>query len=126
MNEILLNIISVIVTAVVIPLITWTGSELIRWLNTKTKNAKAEEYIRTATDIITNAVRTVFQTYVDSLKKSGSFNEGAQRIALLKAKGIILEQMSDGVREFISANYGDFDNWLETRIESSIDKLRNS
>lgn len=40
MNEILLNIISVVVTAVVIPLISLLGSKLHELINSKIKNEK--------------------------------------------------------------------------------------
>ena len=41
MNEILINVLSIIITSVIIPLITWGGTELIKLIQTKTKNAKA-------------------------------------------------------------------------------------
>ena len=69
MNEIVINVISCLMTAVVIPLISLLGSKLITWLNTKIKNDKASNLLTQATTIVLNAVKTVFQTYVDSLKK---------------------------------------------------------
>lgn len=69
MNEIILNIISVVVTAVILPLISYAGARLITWLNTKIKDENAKQQLTVATDIVTNAVRSVFQTYVEVLKK---------------------------------------------------------
>ena len=73
MNEVLLNILSVVVTAVILPLISYAGTRLISYLNSKIKDEKARELLTQATGVVTNAVRAVFQTYVDSLKKSGNF-----------------------------------------------------
>lgn len=66
MNEMLINIISVLVTAVVIPVISLLGAKLVSWLSTKIKNEKANKMIKTATEIVVSAVKTVFQTYVDA------------------------------------------------------------
>ena len=79
-----------------------------------------------ATQIVTNAVKVVFQTYVESLKNSGNFTKEAQIEALTKAKNIVLSQIGSDVKEYISSNYGDFNNWLEIQIESTINSLKNS
>ena len=120
MNEILLNILSVIVTAVVLPLISFAGTRLITWLNTKIKDENARQQLTVATTIVTNAVRLVSQTYVDSLKASGSFDKEAQRIALEKAKDAALAQMNQDVKDYITTTYGDLENWLITQIEATI------
>lgn len=125
MNEILINIISVLVTAVVLPLISFAGTKLISWLNTKVKDENAKMQLTVATNIVKNAVLTVFQTYVDSLKASGTFNAQAQSTALLKAKEIALSQMTAEVKEYIIKNYGDIETWLTTQIESTIKLLKS-
>ena len=85
MNEILFNILSVVVTAVILPLISFAGTKLITWLNTKITDENGKIPLTVATTIVTNAVRSVFQTYVEVLKKSGSFDAESQKIALTKA-----------------------------------------
>lgn len=125
MNEILLNILSVVVTAIILPLISMVGGKLINWLSTKIKNEKAGNLIGTATEIVINAVKSVFQTYVDSLKKEGKFDKESQLIALNKAKNVAISQMTEEVKEFIRENYGDLNAWLNTQIEATIDTLKN-
>lgn len=80
-----MNVLSCIVTAVVIPLITLLGSKLIKWISSKIDNEKTEKDLTGATTIVLDAVKCVFQTYVETLKKEGSFNKNAQLIALNKA-----------------------------------------
>ena len=109
MNDILINVISAVVTTVLLPLITWAGTKLIQYIGTKVKNEKAAALLTTATTIVLNAVRSVFQTYVESLKASGSFNAEAQKTALSKAKDIALSQLGDDVKEYISSTYGNLD-----------------
>lgn len=120
MNEILLNILSVVVTAVVLPLISYAGIKLSTWLNTKIKDENARRLLTSATTIVTNAVGLVAQTYVDSLKASGSFDEEAQRTALAKAKDTALSQMNQDVKDYITTTYGNLENWLTTQIEATI------
>ena len=125
MNDILLNILSVVVTSIILPLITYAGARLIAFLNSKIKDENSKLLLTTATDIVVNAVRSVFQTYVESLKARGNFDKEAQLIALNKAKDIALEQMTDEVKNFISKNYGSVDAWLTTTIESTINLIKN-
>ena len=125
MNEIIINIISVVVTSIVLPLISIAGAKLIQFINSKIKNNKAADLLTTATTIVINAVRSVFQTYVEALKKEGNFNKDAQIIALNKAKDIVLTQMTDEVKEYLVKTYGSLDSWLDTNIEATINILKN-
>ena len=125
MNEIIINIISVVVTSIVLPLISIAGAKLIQFINSKIKNNKAADLLTTATTIVINAVRSVFQTYVEALKKEGSFNKHAQLIALNKAKDIALTQMTDEVKNYLVTTYGSLDSWLDTNIEATINILKN-
>ena len=125
MNEIIINIISVVVTSIVLPLISIAGAKLIQFINSKIKNNKAADLLTTATTIVINAVRSVFQTYVEALKKEGSFNKDAQIIALNKAKDIALTQMTDEVKDYLVTTYGSLDSWLDTNIEATINIVKN-
>lgn len=126
MNEIWLPIISTIVTAVVLPLITLAGNKLIGWLGTKLKNEKSAEYIKKATTIIVLCVKMVSQTYVESLKKAGRFDEAAQKEALSRCKAAVKIQLTDDIKAFLTEAYGDFEVWLNTQIEASINTLKNA
>lgn len=126
MNDILLNVLSVLLTAVILPLISIAGTQLIKFINSKIKNNELAKQLTTATTIVTNAVRVVFQTYVDTLKKNGSFDKDAQAEALTRAKNIALSQITEDTKSYIEDNYGDFNNWLIIQIEATIDLLKNS
>lgn len=125
MNEILINIISVVVTSIVLPLLSIAGAKLVQLINSKIKNNKAANFLSTATTIIINAVRSVFQTYVEDLKKEDKFDEASQKLALLKARDIALNQMTDDVKNYITSTYGDLDTWINTNIEATINILKN-
>lgn len=125
MNEILINIISIVVTSIVLPLLSIAGAKLVQLINSKINNNKAANFLSTATTIIINAVRSVFQTYVEALKKEDKFDEASQKLALLKARDIALNQMTDDVKNYITSTYGDLDTWINTNIEATINILKN-
>lgn len=75
MNQILLNILAIVTTCIILPLISFLGIKLSQWLSTKIKDEKAKALFTKATEIVTNAVRTTFKIYVESLKNSGSFGK---------------------------------------------------
>lgn len=125
MNQILLNILAAVTTCIILPLISFLGIKLSQWLSTKIKDEKAAALFKKATEIVTNAVRVTFQTYVESLKNSGSFGKDEQLIALNKAKQIITSELTEELKAFISENYGDLQVWISNQIEASIYKLKN-
>ena len=126
MQEILLNILYVLVTTVIIPLITAIGVRIINKINGEIKDSQNNKMLTDATLAVTNAVKTVFQTYVESLKASGTFTLESQKEALHMAKTIALSQIKTDTQVFIQENFGDFDKWLANQIEATIYKLKNN
>lgn len=124
MNEIVINIISVVVTSIVIPLITFLGVKLTQWLNTKIKGEKERNLLTKITEIITNNVASTFQTFVESLKKENKFDLNAQAQALRKTKESIFNELSDEAIQYIDNNFGDFNEWITTQIEATIYKMK--
>ena len=75
MNEIVLKAIYCLIIADSMPLIALLGSKLIKWLSSKIDNAKTNRLARNVINIVANAVKVVFQTYADSLKKETSIKK---------------------------------------------------
>lgn len=125
MNETWTTIICSLISVVVLPLIGLATDAFIKWIKTKTNNEKVLSALTIATTIITNAVKSVCQTYVDEKKKNNCFCEECQAEALQKAKDAALEQMSEELKSELAANYGDLDKWLTTMIEATINSLKN-
>ena len=124
MNEIILSIISVVVTSVVLPLITLGGTKLIQLINQKIKDEKTRNLLTGLSTIVERAVRSVTQTYVDSLKKSGKFDQEAQLVALSLAKEEVLKEINEETRAFIETNYGNINDFVTTQIESTINLIK--
>ena len=117
---ILLTALSVLVTG----LATWSVSALTKWLNTKIKDTKAAGYLTQITQIVTDAVMNVFQSFVQTLKDNGNFGEEAQAEAREKALAIIQSQLTDELKAYIQENFGDMQNWLLSKIEAIIYSLK--
>ena len=120
MNEIILNLITVIVTAVIIPLITLLGKKLIEWVNLKIDNELGKKYIENAVNVVTSVVKEISQTYVQELKKQNAFGKEAQAEALNAAKQQAEFLIRQEAKEYIKNAYGDFSTWLEIQIEAAV------
>lgn len=112
----------------IIPLLEITAVYLIRLLDSKKKEAStkidnemASKYTQTLLDTISTCVKATNQTYVDSLKKSGSFDILAQKEAFAKCKEAVLSILADDAKEYLSTAYGDLDKLIENLIEAQIE-----
>ena len=110
-----------------IPLLAYGTAWLIKWLkakeseiNNKLDNETAEKYISMVAQTITDCVIATNQTYVESLKKQGSFDIEAQKIAFQKTYEAVMAVLSDDAKEYLTALYGDATAYLTARIEAEV------
>ena len=123
LNEVLKNILYLIVTGVIPLLITYVIKLLkvkIKSLNDNTKNKTIQSYIDNVIDVIESAVLYTTQTYVDSVKASGKFDEEAHKIAFQIAKEKALSLITEDAKEAITIVYGDFNEYLSVKIEELV------
>jgi hypothetical protein len=62
----------------------------------------------------------VNQTYVDSIKSAGKFDEAAQKEALARAKEAALSYMTADAKEFINNSYGDLERFITGKLEEAV------
>ena len=105
-------------------LITAGGAYLVALLRKKTNqlqqeldNDTASKYMNMACDAVAQAVTYTAQTFVDTLKAEGAFTKEKQLEAFNKAKSKTKEILGSAVVEALGEIYGDFDVWLNTKIE---------
>ena len=106
-------------------LFTWGTSKLIQWMNSKIKDKNVAKWSTQVTKIVMGAVQSVFQTFVQTLKENGEFDEKAQAEAKEKALSIIINQLTPELKKYIEDNFGDMKTWLDIQIESAIYQLKN-
>lgn len=123
MNETLQQIANAC-TPILCLLITAGGAYLVALIRRETgkiqqelDNEIASKYMEMAADAVTQAVTYTAQTFVDALKAEGAFTKEKQLEAFNKAKDKTLEILGDTAIAALGEIYGDFDAWLDTKIE---------
>ncbi len=107
-----------ILTAFVVKFLKIKSEEIIG----KVDNDIAEKYIRLITETITNCVIATNQTYVDSLKKEGKFDEEAQKTAFEKTLNAVLSILKKKKKMYIKETTGDLNTYLSQMIEAEVNK----
>ena len=127
MNEFL----SALLQAVIIAVVPVCAGAIVKGikaftkhLSTRTDSELAKKYLADATDAITTAVSLVNQTYVDGLKKSGTFTKENQEEALSKAIKEAVSLMRNETIAFLKQAYGDMNNYLVSQIEAEVRKQK--
>ena len=82
--------------------------------------AAAVHTITEIADAVSAAVAATSQTYVDALKKAGSFDLEAQKQAAAMALSACISAISPAAKEFIVAAYGDLTEYLTNKIEAEV------
>lgn len=123
----MLNYILYVVITVIMPVVAKYAVDLIKAkikesniIEETTKNENVSNLIKEALDNVMDAVLYVNQTFTESLKKKGEFNEEAWEEAKKKAYNAALETISEESKNAITMMYGSFDKWLQLKIESSV------
>ena len=130
MSEFLQEILDALVPILCL-LITAGGMYLVAIINKRTKqidqqidNETASKYIKMASDAVTQAVIYTAQTFVDALKSQNAFTLERQLEAFTTARDKVLEILGDTAIAALDEIYGDFDAWLETRIEAECRSIK--
>lgn len=112
MNELIYALLTVILPILAGILITYV------------KNAVAESKYAQAVSAVADAVYHTQQTYVDTLKKQGKFDEQAQRLAVESAIAVAESYMSNAVLKFVNKTFGA--GWIENMIETVIGEMKHN
>ena len=75
-------------------------SKLIQLINSKIEDKKAANYLSTIVNLVGDSVKTVYQTYVESLKNQNIFTEEAQKEALDRCMNTIKAQLAPDLINF--------------------------
>lgn len=117
----------------VIPLLGVLTTYLIQFLKVKgnqiaesVDNDLAAKYIKMLTETICTCVEETNQTYVDALKKAGTFDAEAQKEAFTKCKDAVMKILSNEAKEYLASIYGDLDKFIESMIEAQVKQAKKS
>lgn len=123
MNEFLTTLLQAVIIAAVPVVAGFIGKgvkALGQYLGTKTENDTAKKYLNNAATAISTAVAHTSQTYVDALKKSGTFSKENQEAALQKSLEEAKKLLTAEAAAFLKTAYGDLDAYLIANIEAEV------
>ena len=111
----------------IVPLLAVLTGYLVQWIRAKTaeateKNQKDvfDKYITMLGETIAKCVSATNQTYVDALKKAGSFDAEAQKHAFEMTLNAVMNVLGKDAIEYLTAIYGDLTGYLTTLIEAEV------
>lgn len=119
-HNILANCVQVLLDGVLI----WASGYIVTLVKKKTDNEKVHNTVEEATDIVTRSVKNTYQTYVEALKNRKIFDKDAQTEALHRALDAAKKEMTDETKDFLTAHYGDAEEWIKKTIETVIYDLK--
>ena len=125
MPQEVLNIIYAALGVIITSLAGWGVAIFKNWVSSKIKDKHLAELVTRTFDIITDAVKSVYQTFVESLKAEGKFTKEAQAEAKEKALEIIKSRFTPDIVDYVKENYGDLEAWVNTQIEAVLYNLKN-
>ena len=121
------DVLAQIFELVVYPVISITGVYLtylisvkIKELKQKTNDETVKKYLDMLDVTIQNAVLATTQTYVDSLKKQGKFDEAAQKIAFKQTYDAIMAVLTEEAVKYITTSVGDLETYITNKIEADV------
>ena len=86
----------------------------------KTKNETTKKYVELLDKTITECVLATNQTYVEALKKQGSFDAEAQKQAFKLTYDAIMAILTDDAQEYLAEAIKDLDTYITNRIEAQV------
>lgn len=111
----------------IIPLLGVLTTFLVKWIRAKsaqiseTRNNELEKkYINMLNDTICDCVIATTQTYVDSLKKQGSFDAEAQKTAFTMTYEAVIKLLTDEASEYLTNAIGDLQLYITQKIEAQV------
>lgn len=126
--------ISELFTIVLIPLLGILVKYFVNFVQIKSeeikannKNVEYNKYIDMLENTITTAVVATNQTYVDSLKAQGKFDQEAQVEALNKSYSAVMSILTEDAQKYLNEIIGDLRLYIMNSIEERVhdNKIQN-
>lgn len=113
-----------IILGIVGALISAFGILITYLVNKYVNDAKLKSILTSLNNLVQNSVLEVYQTYVEALKKAGSFDAEAQKLALERCLALIKANMPKDIETWLKANYSNIESYLKSLVEAQIGLLK--
>lgn len=114
------QVIVTIWTVIILPIITYLGTQINDYLKTK----KLDKYYNILKDNIGDAVKDVQANFVDEIKGTKEWTDETKNEALQMAKDKAICALSNSAYEALKTANADFEDYLTTLIESKLYDLK--
>lgn len=127
MSQEMLSLLADIFEVCIIPLLGVLTAYAVKYIQVKsaeitekTDNALVDKYTVMLADTISACVLATNQTYVEALKKQGSFDVEAQKEAFNMTLNAVMSILSDDAKDYLSEVFGDLNSYITSQIEASV------
>ena len=121
------ELIATIFEVCIIPLLGVLTAFFVKWVNaksneisTKIDDETLKKYLNMLTETISTCVLATNQTYVESLKKAGSFDAAAQKEAFNMTCDAVMNILSEEAKEYLTNAVGDLQIYITKKIEAEV------
>ena len=123
--DLLKEIITTVILSIVGTIITVAGGYLTSFLKSKINNEKLKDILVEADKTVSDGVRYVYQTYVESLKGTDLWNAEAMNEANQKALDYVRNRLPQDAQAYISSQGRNIEEWILEQIEIAINKAKH-
>lgn len=127
-----MTLLAEIMEVVVIPLLGILTAYLVKLVNAKIEdisdkreNELEKKYLDMLGTTITDCVMATTQTYVESLKKQGSFDAEAQKEAFNQTYNAVMNILSEDAKDYLTEAVGDLQLYITQKIEAEVKNNKN-
>lgn len=126
-----MSLLQTVVEVCVIPLLGVLTVYLVKFIKDKSieiqgkvDNDTADKYIGMIADTISACVLATNQTYVEALKKEGSFTAEAQKEAFALTYDAVMSILTEEAKVYLANLYGDVTAYITAKIEAEVNKSK--
>ena len=106
--------------------ITIIGGFITYIVNKKIKDERIRNILNQGLSVVKDGVGYVYQTYVESIKSTGRWDEVAQKVAQDKALNYIINNTSLEMKKYLQKNGKDLSIWALEQIEVAIKNSKDA
>lgn len=121
------SILGVIFEVVVLPVVSAAAIYFMTWIKAKkqdllkkAKDETSKKYIEMVDKTISDCVLATSQTYVDTLKKEGTFDAEAQKKAFQMTFDAVMAIITDDAKEYLNEATKDVGAYITNKIEAQV------
>ena len=121
------EVLKIVFEVIVFPVLSAAGIYFITWINAKknelkqkTKNETAQKYLDLLNNTIVECVLATNQTYVEALKKEGSFDAEAQKKAFQLTYDAVIGVLTEDAQKYLGEAVNDLTAYITTKIEAQV------